>query len=118
MNRELIFALIISLILTIAFEAGFFLLTGKRNKKDLLLVVLANVLTNPVVVLLYWLILFYTGWSRIMMNIIKIPLELFAVLTEGYYYKKYGRDFKHPYLFSIAANAFSFGIGILLQQFI
>ena len=46
-----------------------------------------------------------------------IPLELFAVLTEGFYYKKYGRCFRRPYLFSLAANMVSFGIGELIQIF-
>ena len=114
-NSELLFALAVSLILTLALETGFFLLIGRRNKKDLLLVVLANIITNPAVVLLYWLAVLYTDWNH---AIIKMPLEIFAVLTEGYYYGRYGKDFKHPYLFSVAANAFSFGIGFIFQKFI
>ena len=105
-------ALVVSLVLTIVLETGFFLLVGKRDKKDLLLVVLVNVITNPVVVLLYWLAVLYGHWNRAAAT---LPLELFAVLTEGFYYKKYGRDFKRPYLFSVAANAFSYGVGALLQ---
>jgi hypothetical protein len=105
-------ALVVSLILTILFEAGIFLLIGKRKKKDLLLVMLVNVITNPVVVLSYWLAVLYTNWNHVLVTML---LELFAVLTEGYYYKKYGQDFGRPYLFSAAANAFSFGTGVLLQ---
>lgn len=115
MNRELLVALAVSLVLTLALEIGFFLLIGKRNKKDLLLVGLINVITNPAVVLLYWLALLYTDLNQVM---VKAMLELFAVLTEGYYYKKYAQGFRRPYFFSIAANAFSFGVGVLLQQFI
>ena len=107
-------ALVVSLVLTLALETGFFLLVGKRDKKDLLLVVMVNVITNPVVVLLYWLAVLYGNWNR---AAAAIPLELFAVLAEGYYYKKYGQDFRRPYLFSAAANAFSYGVGALLQQF-
>ena len=106
-------SLAVSLILTLVFETGFFLMVGKRNKKDLLLLVMVNVLTNPVVVSSYWLAVFYLNWSRVLTT---IPLELFAVLTEGFYYKKYGMDFSRPYLFSIAANAFSFGAGVLIQR--
>jgi len=112
MNNELLVALAISLSLTLVFEAGFFLITGKRKKKDLLLVIMVNVLTNPVVVLLYWLAHFYTNWNMIL---VLIPLELFAVLTEGFYYNKYGLNFKRPFLFSLAANAFSFTAGMLIQ---
>ena len=112
MNAALLNALGISLALTIILEAAFFFMSGKRNKKDLLLLVLVNVLTNPVVVLLYWLCAAYTSLSSFM---ILIPLEVFTVLAEGCYLKKYGRKFKRPYLFSFAANAFSLGSGILLQ---
>lgn len=115
MNGELLAALAISLELTLVLEICFFFLTGKRNKKDLLLVVAANVVTNPVVVLLFWLSALYADWNRVA---VIVPLELFAVCAEGYYYKKYGLDIKQPYLFSAAANAFSFGIGALLQLFI
>ncbi|MCL2002491.1 MAG: hypothetical protein FWG72_00610 [Oscillospiraceae bacterium] len=102
-------ALAASLGLTLLLEAGFFGLTSKRDVKDLLLLVLANVLTNPLVVLTFWLLPY---------PLMKVPLELFAVVTEGFVYQKYGRGFKRPYLFSLAANAFSFGIGVLIQRLI
>ena len=112
MNLTLPLSLALSLVLTILFEAGFFLLAGKRNRKDLLLLLLVNVLTNPVVVLLFWLAVFYLDWNT---YVVLVPLELFAVLTEGYYYKKYGLSFRRPYLFSLLANAISFGMGELIQ---
>ena len=105
-------SLAVSLSLTVALETGFFFLTGKRDKKDLLLVVLVNVVTNPVVVLLYWLAALYTDWNMI---VVIIPLEAFAILAEGYYYKNYGRCFKRPYIFSAGANMFSYWIGVLIQ---
>ena len=109
----MVWSLAVSLILTILFETGFFLLIGKRNKKDLLLVILVNIITNPVVVLSYLLALLYTDWDHVL---IIAPLELFAVLTEGFYYSKYGQDFRRPYIFSALANLFSFGAGVLLQR--
>ena len=117
MKEALIASLAVSLFLTIALEMGFFILksklfTGKHDKKDFLLVVLVNVLTNPIVVLLYWLTAIYTEWNT---SIVLIPLELFAVWTEGFYYKKYGSGFRRPYLFSAAVNIFSFGTGLLIQ---
>jgi hypothetical protein len=110
---SLALSMTLSLALTLALEAGFFLLIGKRDKKDLLLLLLVNVLTNPVVVLSFWLAVLYTGWNP---SIILIPLELFAVGAEGWYYQKYGREFRRPYLFSFAANLFSFGMGELIQR--
>ena len=121
MNLAILFSLALSLFLTIVLELGFFILvgklfsgtlfTGKREKKDYLLVVLVNVLTNPLVVLSYWLTVLYTNWPA---PLVLIPLELFAILAEGFYYKKYGA-FSRPYLFSTAANVFSFGTGLLIQ---
>ena len=113
--RGLPAALALSLALTIALEVVFALAAGKRGQRDLLLVVLVNALTNPVVVLSYWLSVFYTGWSP---PVVKGVLEVWAVGTEALCYKKYGRDFRHPLLFSILANAFSFGMGLLLQKLI
>ena len=111
-SAALLTSLGLSLALTIVIEAGFFLLAGKRDKKDLLLLFLVNVLTNPIVVLSFWLVVLYTDWNA---YIILIPLESFAVLTEGYYYKKYGNCFRRPYIFSLAANMVSFWVGELIQ---
>ena len=113
MNQTLISSLSFSLLLTLVVETGFFLLFGKRSRKDLLLLLLVNILTNPVVVLVFWLVELYTDWNT---YIILIPLELFAILTEGYYYKKYGLSFRRPYIFSLTANMVSFGMGELIQS--
>ena len=113
MSYILPLSMVFSLTLTLAFETGFFLLAGKRDRKDLVLLLLVNVLTNPVVVLLFWLTVLYTDLNTYM---VIIPLELLAILTEGYYYKKYGVSFHRPYLFSFAANIISFGMGELIQR--
>lgn len=102
----------ISLGLTIVIELLFALIIGIRNRKDLLLVVLVNILTNPPVVFIYYLLYFYTAWSGML---VKIPLEILAVLVEGYYYKSFGKEFRRPFLFSLFANTISFGIGILIN---
>ena len=110
----LLTAMAVSLALTLALESGYYLLTCKRNKKDLLLVLLVNLLTNPAVVLIYWLVALYTSWNT---YLVLIPLEVSAILIEGRYYQTYGRGFKHPYRFSLAANVFSYGVGVLIQLF-
>jgi len=115
MIQGLLSALAVSLAMTLVLEVGYFLLTGKRDKKDLLLVVMVNILTNPVVVLTYWLVALYTNWNLI---VVIIPLELLAVFVEGFHYKKYGNAFKRPYRFSLAANVFSYGMGLLIQMLI
>jgi hypothetical protein len=114
MSRIIIASLLVSLSLTLILEVGFYLLVyiKKHNKKDLLLVVLVNIITNPAVVLFYWLAMIFTDLNAVL---VIIPLEIFAVLTEGYYYKKYGNNFKRPFLFSLSANALSYGTGLLIQ---
>lgn len=103
-------ALFCSLLLTLLLEAAFFLLCGKRDKKDFLLCLLLNLLTNPPVVLLYWLAAL-AGASRWAAAAV---LEACAILAEGWGYRRYGRQFGHPLLFSLLANAFSYGVGLLL----
>ena len=112
-STALLASLGLSLALTIAFEASVFLLAGKNDKKDLLLLLLANVITNPIVVLSFWLAAWYTSWNT---YIVLIPLELFAIITEGCIYKRYGNSFRRPFLFSFLANMASFWAGVLIQQ--
>lgn len=102
----------ISLGLTIVLELAFAFAAGKRDRKNLLLVCLVNVLTNPVVVLASYLGSHYTTWNP---SLYKLPLEIMAVLVEAYYYKTYGRDFRYPLRFSLFANLFSFGMGAILN---
>jgi len=111
--RTILISLALSLVLTIVLETAFFLLAGKRDRKDLLLLMLVNIITNPIVVLLHWIAVAYTNWNIVFVIVL---LELFAILTEGYYYKKHGRDLHHPYLFSTAANMFSFSTGVVIQM--
>lgn len=115
MIEALIISLVVSLLLTLVLECGFFFIVGKSDKKDLLLLVLVNVLTNPLVVLTFWLIQSYTYWNA---YIVLVVLEVLAVVVEGGYYKKFGESFKRPFLFALAANAFSFLSGLLIQQVI
>jgi len=113
-NNALLTALAISLALTVLFEVGFFFIVGKRNRKDLLLVVLVNTLTNPIVVLLYWIMSYNTNWNT---TLVIAPLEVFAVLTEGFIYGRYAKSIKRPFLFSLGANTFSFTLGLIIQYF-
>ncbi len=99
-----------SLALTLLFELGFALAAGRRGRA-LLYVTLANFLTNPAVVLcagawrLYRLPLYAVAVAA---------LEAAAVLTEGLVYRKSGL-FSRPFRFSLAANALSFFLGLLLN---
>lgn len=111
MARQLLLSLSISLAMTLALELLFSITLGKR-RKDLILVCLVNVITNPVVVLVYYLAGHFTPWNPVLL---KAVLEIMAVFTEACLYKTYGKNFKHPLLFSLSANVFSFGVGELIS---
>ena len=98
--------LIYSLLLTLVLELPFVVFFGAR-KKDLLLFVLVNILTNPAVVLLSSLTGYRLG--------IQILLETVAVFVEGWYYKKYAGYIRRAMCCSLCANGFSYLAGILIQ---
>ena len=115
MQLDFILTLLISLGLTLFLEILFCIVFRIRSIRDLTLVVLVNILTNPPVVLLNNILSRKTELSPILIIVI---LELLAILIEGLYYKRYSAKIKRPFLFSLGANSFSFLIGLVIQQFI
>lgn len=104
----LLLSLGVSLTLTLAIELSFALAVKIRGRA-LLTVLLVNVVTNPVVVLVTFTLEHSAGAPQ---WLVQAPLEIAAVLTEGAVYKSFG--FRRPFLFSLAANALSLGIGCLI----
>lgn len=100
-----------SLALTLAVELGFALLRRLRGRA-LILVALVNVLTNPLVVqaALLWRHFALPGYAAAV-----AALELLAVWLEGFLYRKSRLGIPRPYVFSLAANALSFGLGLMLR---
>ncbi len=89
---------------------------GVRNKKSFFLVFFVNLLTNPVAVYAAWIARTYlaegAGQTK---EIIYLMIEILVVLTEGMIYYYNMKEKKHPFLFSLCANAVSYGVGRLLQ---
>lgn len=110
MEMGLLMILLISLTSTIFFEETVSLFWGIRNKKDILLILLVNIITNPLVVFIYYIFNHYNIGNPI---ITKLLLESVAIFAEGAYYRKYGVNIKRPFLFSFCCNVVSFGIGVL-----
>lgn len=108
MGAYIIETMMISLLLTLLVEELFLLAVGIRKKEDLLLVLLVNVLTNPMVVFLYQAADYYL---MVDMRIVTVFLETAAILVEAGYYAKYSRSIRQPLLISAAANLLSYGIG-------
>lgn len=104
---SLLIRFILSLLLTIIIEVAV-AFAFRIKGKDLLLVILVNVLTNPVAVLLSVL----TGDKKC----VQLLIELVVIFTEGCYYKKYSAKLKHGLLFSATANGISYSLGILINH--
>ena len=107
-------ALAISLAMTLGLEMFFALLWGVRGWHDLILVLLVNILTNPIVVFVYY----YVRIRRLPVHygLITLIMEVFAVVTEALLYRKYGRNVFRPWLFSLSVNSFSYAMGELINK--
>lgn len=111
-GAELACSIGLSLFLTVALELTAALAAGFRSGRDLLLIVMVNVVTNPVVVLSYHTVSMHTCFN---ISATIICLEAWAILTEAWYYSKYG-GFAQPLLFSVFVNLFSYGMGTVLNS--
>lgn len=99
--------LLTSLLLTLILEGLFGLIWGVKGRRDRLLLLLVNAVTNPVVNVLYRLVC--TGWAFVAL------LEAAAVAAEWLAYRRWGNTVRPAFLFSLCANCFSFFGGLLIQ---
>ena len=91
----------LSLGLTLLLELPMAYLWGLR-RRDLITVLAANVMTNPLAVALY------------LYGVPQLPIELGVVLAEGFSYSLHFE--KRPWLLSLVSNALSWGIGLLFNH--
>ena len=92
-----IFAL--SLGLTLMIEVPIAWAWGLRGR-ELLTVLIANVMTNPLAVALH------------LSGIPQLPIELGVVLAEGFAYSRHFE--KRPWMLALVSNAISWGLGLIL----
>ena len=104
---NLALSLIVSLVLTLLLEGLFAALWGIKGRRDWGLVMLVNVVTNPIVVSLYHGV--SRGWPFVLV------LEVSAVLAEWLAYRRWGRTTRPAFLFSLCANCFSYFTGVLIN---
>jgi len=107
-------SLALSLLLTLLFEVLFALAWGLHGKRELAIVVLVNILTNPAVVLLYTFSVSLWGINPVVATLI---LECMAVVVEWLYYRSCSYQLKRPLIFAFLANAISYSAGHLIQLF-
>ncbi len=107
----------VSLVATIVIEITLALCLGIRNKKDLINVLIVNIMTNPLVVSIAFIINLRHG--LIMKRIAMIILEFLAFFSEGYVYKRV-LEYKriNGYLVSLILNVTSYLLGIIVNMII
>ena len=100
------------LFLTLALELFGAAVLGLR-KRDLLFVILANVVTNPVLVSVTTLIFTLHGMTAYYVSL--VFFEAAAVVSEGFIYKYALKPKLNPFLLSLILNAFSALIGNVIN---
>ena len=100
-------ALGISLALTLVLESVSGLIWGVKGKRDWILLLLVNAVTNPIVVTLHYCVSSFWGFTLV--------LEMAAVIAEWLAYRKWGRSTKPAFLFALCANVFSYFCGLLFN---
>jgi len=106
-----------ALALTIVFEVGAAFLLGVSIRRDCIVVVLAQVVTNPLLVLLVFLLNLRFGVQGRIVGL--IMLEPLAVLAEALLYRG-TLEYKklNPFVFSLILNGVSFFLGEILNRFL
>ena len=88
---------------------------GARKNRNLITVILSNIITNPVVVVLALLLTVHLYQWRIWWV---IALEVAAVFAEGWIYSKYKIFPKgNPYVISFVLNLLSYTTGEIINLF-
>ena len=113
---QLCILFILSWILTVVVEGGAARLFFGIEKKEQILLLLVNTVTNPVAVLLSILLPVYTGIS---FNMAVLAAEVLVFIAEGFLFRKcmiwqekeYG-----PWRMALVLNAISFGEGLVVSM--
>ncbi len=105
----------VSLGATIVLETLVMILMGELSKKNLWLLFLINILTNPMAVYLYYVGNFLIDASEIL---IQLLIEIVVILVEAGIYTWFSKDenwkIKRPILLGILTNVFSWSIGLMM----
>ena len=105
------------LLCTILIEVLIGIIIGVKNKKDILNIVLVNLLTNPVVVSIPIYIMVRKGMNARYYSL--AILEVLTVFVEGFIYSKVFKYKKiNPYLVSLILNIGSYLIGMVINRFL
>lgn len=107
MTERLALSLTLTLIIELVYALGW-----KVRGRDLWIIALMNVLTNPLVVL-------WNAWTSDEGYLISTLLpELAAVVVEAVMLKKCGRNISYPILLAVCINTFSYVLGCIINYFL
>lgn len=112
--ERILFRLLYFLVLTIIIEAVFAFILSVRSVRGQLIVLLANVITNPILNCTLTVVSFYI--SKDLYYVFLVPLEILAVITEGFIYKKTLSTKINPFLLSLVLNACSYFLGAVILK--
>ena len=105
-----------ALILTVMIECAAAWCLGVRDRNGQITVILANMMTNPLVVSCSAAAVVWIGYSALFP--VTVILEILAVMAEGAVYKYKGTGNCDPFLMSLICNALSYVIGEILNRFV
>ena len=114
MMNSLFFTFAFCLGLTILLETIFALFVGVRGRKNILLVMLVQVVTNPCCVLAMMWCHAHLNWP---LYAYALPIESCVVVVEWLFYRKYLTGIQRKFSFALAANYFSYSFGFILSGF-
>lgn len=117
MGIEIISMFIVSLALTLIIEIIVARAWGLKSKKERKLVVLVNILTNPVAVFFSWICNNYLGNNFYFLAQCLIEIVVIVVEAELYLWfaKEDGWNIKKPIQFAIIVNMISWLSGVAIQ---
>lgn len=104
------------LILTIVVELFVARLLGIKNKQELLIIIAAQIFTNPIAVFITSACIDWTADSAQYYACV-VAVELAVIIVEGLIYKLKGIS-STPWRLSILCNLASVSVGILIQTLI
>ena len=104
------------LILTIVVELFVARLLGVKNKQELLIIIAAQIFTNPIAVFITSACIDWTADSAQYYGCV-VAVELAVIIVEGLIYKLKGVS-SAPWRLSILCNLASVSVGILVQTLI
>ena len=111
--EQLPLIMIRALALTILIECAAGWMLGVRDRRGQGVIVLANLMTNPLVVSLGAAVQLFAG--REYLAPVTIAMEIIAVIAEGFVYSRHLTSKTDPYILSLACNLSSYLIGAVIN---